>query len=330
MWRSSGTFIIDATNNKIDFKEGGPELHATIASGTYIALTLAAQIKTQLQTAGAQTYTVTWSTTTGLWTILSSGSSFSLMNNTGVNQATAALKIVCGFANSDRTGALTYTGSNIAIHTEESVVFDLQTTEDINSAILLWSKEDGIRLSSAAVVKIQANATNTWASPAVNTTLTIDDVYNTATNFYSTNQSYRYWRVLIIDPTNANLFVDLGVVILGLSESISTADNGFKYNISDNNKITETDFGNQYVDEYPQTANLSLNFALLDYADIATIETAYKTNGTKKPVFIAMDETGAVYSKNHFSIYGKMKSNLDIGHINYDMFNTTLEIREVV
>src|SRR4051812_33410514 len=55
--------------------------------------------------------------------------------------------------------------------TSEWVVFDVVTTEPIDSVVLLWSKEDGIRLSNTAVVKIQANATNVWTSPAVDQTL---------------------------------------------------------------------------------------------------------------------------------------------------------------
>ena len=37
VWRSSGTFVIDATNNKIDFLEtgGGPEITATLNFGSY-------------------------------------------------------------------------------------------------------------------------------------------------------------------------------------------------------------------------------------------------------------------------------------------------------
>src|SRR4051812_21363761 len=53
-----------------------------------------------------------------------------------------------------------------------AVVFDMQTTEDINSVVLLWPKEDGIRLTDSATVKIQANATNVWTSPSVDQTVT--------------------------------------------------------------------------------------------------------------------------------------------------------------
>lgn len=331
VWRSSGSFVIDATNNKIDFKEsgGGSELHSTITSGTYTATTLAAEIKTQLEVAGAETYTVTWSQTTGLWTVLSAGSYLSLLNNTGTNQATSTLKVVCGFANSDRTGAVTYTGPNIAIHTSETVTFDMATSEDIDSVVLLWPKEDGMQLSDSAVVKIQANATNVWTSPTVNQTLTADSTYEMFSHYFSAAQSYRYWRVEIVDPTNTDLYVSLGVVILGVALSIDNPDSGFSFSNNDLSTVASTQFGNQYVDEYPIFSSLEMNFDLMDYDDAQAIENAFRTNGIKTPVFVTMDATSTVFNKNHFAIYGKFQTSFYLKHLNYNLFQSSLTISEI-
>ncbi len=331
-WRSSaaGNFEI-STNNKINFKESaiGSELTATITAATYTATTLAAEIKTQLEVAGADTYTVSFSQTTGLWTIASDGTYLKLLNNTGTNQATSLLKDALGFANSDRTGALTYTGSNIAIHTKEWVLFDLTTTEDINSVVLLWPKEDGIILSSNAVIKIQANATNVWTAPSVDQTLTLDNTYEIASHYFSTDQSYRYWRLVVIDPANANLYVNLGVMVLGKAEVIDNPDNGFIYSLTDNSKITTTDFGNEYVDEYPTMAQLELDFAILDYDSAEAIDNLYRQVGNRKPVFVALDHDASVFSKDNFSLYGKFRTNLALTHIKFDLFQGKLSIGEV-
>jgi hypothetical protein len=329
-WRSSstGNYVIDSTNNKIDFSEGGGELTATITSGTYTSTTLATEIKTQLDAEGALTYTVTKSETTGLWTISATGS-FELLNNTGTNEATSTLKLACGYADSDRTSASTYTGSNIAIHTEEWVVFDLVTTEEINSVVLLWPKEDGIKLSNNAVITIEANATNTWSSPSVSQTLTINNTYEIASHYFSTDQSYRYWRVKIVDPANANLYVNLGVVVLGKSEAIANPDNGFTYTLEDNSRIQTTDYGHEYVDEYPTVAELEIEFSVLDYDDAVLIDNAYRINGTRKPVFVTMDNAGTVYNKDHIALYGKFQKSVGLEHRNYDLFQGSLTIKEI-
>ena len=212
----------------------------------------------------------------------------------------------------------------------ESVVFDLQTPTDIDSVVLMWPKEYGIRLSDSAVIKVQANPTNVWTTPAIDITMTISNDFSIASHYFNTAQSYRYWRVLIEDATNPNGWVDLGVVFLGNSESIITIDNGFKVNYKDNSKIITTDYGNEYVDEYPTTMVMTIPFSVLDYSDIELIQVAYLKNGTRLPVLIVVDESSNVFNKDNFVLYGKMKSELDLTHISYDLFSTELEIREIV
>jgi hypothetical protein len=330
-WRSAGTFVVDATNNKIDFKEsgGGPELTATISSGTYSVSGLSTEIKTQLEAVGAATYTISYGDTTGKWTVANDGAHLSLLCGTGTNIATCLLTESLGFTATDKTGSVTYTGSNIAIHTKESIVFDMITTEDINSIVLLWPKEDGIGLSETAVLKVQANATDAWTSPSVSQTLTINNDYSIATHYFSTNQEYRYWRITIEDPANANLFVDLGVVILGTHLDIQEPENGFKYTLKDNSKVSITDYGNQYVDEYPQSAILSFNYKYMDYADIVLLENAFRTNGNRIPVFVTLDEDDDVFDKDHYAIYGKFNGSFTNDHVMYTYLDTDLQIVEI-
>lgn len=86
----------DSTNNKIDFKESGSELTATISAGTYTLSTLATQVQTQLNSAGSNTYTVTVDKDERM-TIAADGN-FSLLPNEGSNRDSSALPIL-GFSN---------------------------------------------------------------------------------------------------------------------------------------------------------------------------------------------------------------------------------------
>lgn len=109
---------IDTTNNKLDFDIGGSQLHATIASASYpIGLTqadagsLCKAIKDALASAdGTGTYTVTYSRTTKKFTITRSAGTLNLKFATGTNVATS-IAATLGFAATDLTGALTYTGT---------------------------------------------------------------------------------------------------------------------------------------------------------------------------------------------------------------------------
>lgn len=205
--------------------------------------------------------------------------------------------------------------------TTQNVVFDLATTEAIDSIVLLWPLEDGIRLSATAVINIQANATDAWTAPAVDQTLTIDNTYVVASHFFTTNQSYRYWRVTVTDPSNPYGYVELGVVWIGKSLVVPSAQNGFKYSLSDTSKKSETDFGHKYFDEYPTRATVQFSYANIDYTDVQTIENAFRLNGTRKPVLAVLDEAAAVFSKNHFLIYGNFGPSFDLSHVSYNVLN---------
>lgn len=203
-----------------------------------------------------------------------------------------------------------------------TVVFDFQTTEAVDSVVLMWPKEDGIRLTGSATITVQANATNVWTSPSVSQALTIDDDYSLASHYFSTDKSYRYWRVVIADSGNPWDYVELGQVWIGKSLSIENAQNGFKFALADQSKITETDFGHRYADEYPQKATAEFTYAYLDYSAIQTLENAYRRNGNRKPVLLVIDADGTVFDKDHYTLYGNLGGLFSYGHVNYNLFNT--------
>jgi hypothetical protein len=205
---------------------------------------------------------------------------------------------------------------------EQTIVFDLQTTEEINSVVLLWPKIEGIRLTDDVVIKIQANGTNVWTSPSVDQVLTIDNDYSVASHFFSTDQSYRYWRVYIDDPTNTLGYIELGQVWLGKSLDIDNAQNGFKFGLVDRTNVISNEYGHKYFDEYPQTAMLEFSYANIEYEDVQILENAFRTNGSKKPVIVVLDETETVFDKDHYLIYGTMSPQFGFGHVNYNVFNS--------
>lgn len=73
---------VGSTNEDIVFDEGGGALTATIPAASYWPDALATQIKTQMDAAGGDTYTVTIADATGLVTISSTGT-FSLDTTNG-------------------------------------------------------------------------------------------------------------------------------------------------------------------------------------------------------------------------------------------------------
>ena len=108
-------FVIDATNNKIDFNDAAPALKvATVASGSYTGATLATAIAAAMNAVVGVTgtFACSFSTSTLKFTINETGgpTNFELLWNTGTNKA-VDISTLCGFSDAaDDSGAATYTG----------------------------------------------------------------------------------------------------------------------------------------------------------------------------------------------------------------------------
>lgn len=108
------TVKIDSSNNKIDFKEssGGSTLTATLTSGFYSITEFCAEVKAQLESAGASTYTVSFDTSTRKFTIATDGSYLSLLFLTGSNGETSCYNEL-GFNIEDQTGSTSYVSTYV-------------------------------------------------------------------------------------------------------------------------------------------------------------------------------------------------------------------------
>ena len=126
---------VTVENPSIDFDEGGGELTATIAVGSYTATDYATAAQTAMNAVGGFTYTVTFDRATRFMTIATSGGNFTLLASTGSNVATGAWTLL-GFASSDLSGAMTYTGDAVSgsVYEPQFKLQDHISTEDWRSA----------------------------------------------------------------------------------------------------------------------------------------------------------------------------------------------------
>jgi hypothetical protein len=99
---ATGYWRVVAGANIIDFREvlAGTNLVATLTAGYYSSTDLAAEIKTQMEAAGAGTYTVTYISETGKWSIDSTAAYFQIRWASGPNTASTAATLL-GFNTSD-------------------------------------------------------------------------------------------------------------------------------------------------------------------------------------------------------------------------------------
>lgn len=101
-------YNIDSLNNTILFNEGAGNLTATLPLGNYNITDLTSELKIQLDSAGLDTYTVTYDSKTMKMTISSSGT-FSLLFNTSSSEIWEIL----GFNKTDTNIASSHVGNNV-------------------------------------------------------------------------------------------------------------------------------------------------------------------------------------------------------------------------
>lgn len=215
--------------------------------------------------------------------------------------------------------------------TEAKVVFDLKTAFNaVDSVVLLWPKEDGIRLSQNAEIRVQASATANFDSPAFDIELTVNNRYMIASHYFAAPQAFRYWRVTVSDPANPFGYIELGVVWLGASIDAGDCQNGFEVQTEDRTNQTETDFGHVYSDEYPKRRTISIKYEALEYEQAQVVDDAYQANGSSKPVLLVLDEDGLTFDKDHLTVYGLFRSTLGFKHRVLNLFdNDTVAVREL-
>lgn len=214
---------------------------------------------------------------------------------------------------------------------DQSVVIDIKTIEAIDSVVLVFDPMIGIKLTEGVDLRIQANATNNWSSPAVNQTLTIDNNYSIASHYFATDQSYRYWRVFIDDPSNGYGYIELSNIILTKATQLTqNPNNGFGVKRLDRSKALSTEYGHQYNDIYPTLKAFTFDYDVLTESDIETLNLVFERVGSVRCIAVDLDSQAEVFDKDRFFIYGKFKSELNDKHKVFSYFDSGFTVEETL
>jgi len=329
--RTTGTFVIDSTNNKVNFKESGagPELTATLTVDSYTPSGLATEIKTQLEAAGAETYTVTFSTTNGKWTIASGGAFLSILWLSGTDTATNVGTSIGFDITSDDVGSTSYTGAFIAIHTEETWKLDLLSPQIVDSLQMFWDDKTAINLSDQAVITLQGNATDVFTAPSVDQIVTLNNTFKIASHYFATDQNLRFWRIKIVDPSNTNLHIEVGTIILAKAKTLTRKPStGFTFKIRDRSRIMNNAYGNTYADRVPKRKRLEFQHVFFEDADFDTLITVYNNVGNNDYLGIVFDPLGVVFDKDKFATYGVLTAQLNVKNNVKQFFTSPFAVEE--
>ena len=293
-WRSrhgTGTgngnwYIMTSTNRKIDFDEGGAEISITLTNGTYNGQTLCTEIKTRMNAAGGQAYTVTYDEVTAKFTISAPGN-FTLRWLTGTNTLVNAA-LALGFTRAaNSTGDKTYTSINRVIHTNASVYFDFGEAKKYDSVALI-----NHNISSAATITVQGADDSAFTTNLVGDSLTHAD--NNIFKFLAAARTKRYVRIVVTDPTNPDGYIQIGCFVVGKYLAPNRCFGPYSEGEVDETEIEYSPSNNPFVtQERPALVNYELPFSGLNSTAVAGIRAMLKECGVRKAFWLCVDSTAA-------------------------------------
>lgn len=280
-WRSLEGFIVQTgVNDAFDFNDGGNKT-AIITGGVYVTgAQLATELQTKINAVAATPWTVTYLGSFKFVFIESTGLiSVTFQWQTGANAA-QTIGALIGFDTSadDVVPFPVAHQSDFAVQKSlASVVFDIGATPPAIDAAMAFETE----VSGTGALKVQGNATNFWTAPTFETTLITGDPRDPRKylDFFSTPQTFRYWRFLWDDANNPE-FAEMGVPILAAKVEFEQA---YNLNLPENRRvlseITEADQGAIFTDIKPSPREWGFRFrdtSDADYAKWEAIEASVK------------------------------------------------------
>jgi hypothetical protein len=329
-WIPAGAFEVTSSNNTIYINDGSNKT-VTLTAATYTTgASLASHIQTQLN-ASSSLWTCTYSSTTFKFTIGRSSGTRSLRFTQTTNAAWGML----GYTNAVDTDPGTgLTAANVRRHTSEKVTVDFTTAVTPKFFALIGPADDDTYLTSNATVTIRGNITNSFSSPAITISATIESDGSFFKFFDGLTTTYRYWQIEISDRENDEDVISINQLYLGdyVTPATRNFSPGFSAVHEDPALVQASTSGVQYYRVLPKFWRFeSLTAEYVSDDDIAELRRAFRELGASVPLFVSLDPLAQVSaSVGEFTKYMRFESPAQINHIfsNYYAFNCVF--REVI
>lgn len=293
VWRTNGHWEITSSNNTIIFREStGVDLTATVAEADYSSTDLLfAAIKTALEAAGSSVYTIGLDPTTLKNQLTSDGAGGGGIFE--IDWPNSSMASVLGFNTFEEdTGALTYIADELKIHTDEWIQWDFGISTLPTAFALVGARNEPIKITPSATIKLQGNETNVWTSPTSELTIDYDDEVFCAvdaTGLWS--EALRYARLQITDQSNTNGFVEVGSIFLGsfFAGTRGKAQFPFRGEHVDRSRTVLSEGGQTFSDIREKTERFNIDWFGLTVAEKEEIDDLFLSLGTSNPFFVQFD-----------------------------------------
>ncbi|MCD6451258.1 MAG: hypothetical protein J7L64_02665 [Acidobacteria bacterium] len=180
---------------------------------------------------------------------------------------------------------------------EEYVVVDFGSPYSVKAVSFI-----NHNLTSNAVIKLQANSSDSWDNPPFETTLTPHK--ETIIKCFDA-QNYRYWRLWIQDSGNPSGYIEIGRLYLGsYFEPSRNFVYGWEYRIIDPSRIDASEGGQEFADieDNYRVIYVAFGAGMITEEDKEEYERMLAYCGRSRDLFIALDYEN---HPNDWTFYGK-------------------------
>lgn len=207
-----------------------------------------------------------------------------------------------------------------------AIIFDLKTTEDIDSILVAPNALEGFGYTS---ITIEANATNEWSSPAFTTTLTVSAEFNLGVKTFSA-QSFRFWRLTF--GTSGN-YVEVSKVFIGKKTTLdnNSIDFGWTYTNTDNSIEKLNRYKQKFIDTTVNEKSISASYKLLSIEEVETLMGVFDYHGKSIPVWNVVDLGGNIISNvERFAGYFYFDGSPVIKNTNFGLYELSIKLEEAI
>lgn len=236
---TGGFYRITSSNQNLYYNDGVTNRTAAIPIAVYNAKDLAAEIKYQMDNTSSVTttngffanhYSFQAGSKPHYWLIGRNGGTITLR----CTQTTDAIWGCLGYDTAaDKSGSTTYISDYVRIHGSdstttnhqgESLVFDLGTATAPANFFIAGSNFDAAATGGTQRIRLQGGTADSWTSPQeYSPTASFTDRANKKSWAFWTGiaQSYRFWRIQILNNDNLDGFIQIGSVFAGSMYQLS-------------------------------------------------------------------------------------------------------------
>jgi hypothetical protein len=193
--------------------------------------------------------------------------------------------------------------------------WDLATAQYV-SCFILWNHN----IQAGATILLQGNATDSWGSPTFNELITWSE--DNLVYIFAAAVSLRWWRLVVIDPTNPDGYISAGHRFLGTYFQPGESNASRVPSLIDPSEIAFSRGGQMTAAQLVGYDQMSYKFDAVSAADQATMKTIYRTIGKFKPYYIIEDSnfpTTTVYYVHNITPW-------TFGHLTYGYKTFQLDV----